>query len=71
MKLHTACLLALIILVLASPALGQMVTGPGEIDPENIDKLPFNRPLKEYVAAGAFLVAAMGLGFMPSKRTAG
>ncbi|MFQ5410684.1 MAG: hypothetical protein ACE5EC_00235 [Phycisphaerae bacterium] len=36
---------------------------------DNIEKLEMERPIVEYVCAGGFLMAAMAIGFKPSKRT--
>jgi hypothetical protein len=64
-------LLTVMVLIFASAAVGQVVSGSGDFDPENIEKLPFQRPIWEYISAGVFLAVAMALGFKPSKRTAG
>lgn len=66
-----AILASIVVLAVAATGFAQVVSGTGEFDPENIEKLPFQRPIWEYVTAGAFLAAAMALGFKPSKRTAG
>lgn len=36
---------------------------------DNIEKLEMERPIVEYICAGGFLMAAMAIGFKPSKRT--
>ncbi len=36
---------------------------------DNIEKLEMERPIAEYICAGGFLMAAMAIGFKPSKRT--
>lgn len=38
------------------------------VNPDNVDLLPLARPIVEYTLAGAFLLAALAIGFMPSKR---
>lgn len=58
----------LVCLVAAPQALAQIVEG--EIRPDNIKRLDFQRPILEYVCAILFLLAAMAIGFMPSKRSA-
>jgi len=59
--------LAAILSVGAAPALAQIVEEG--VKPQNIDELPMKRPVLEYVLAGVFLLAALGLGFMTSKRS--
>jgi len=54
-------------LVFVSATFGQ--DNDPSINPENIDKLPLSRPIVEYALAGGFLLAALAIGFMPSKRT--
>jgi hypothetical protein len=60
--LPAVCVFAL----LAAVALGQ--ENDPAINPENVDKLPLSRPIVEYALAGGFLLAALAIGFMPSKR---
>lgn len=38
------------------------------VSPDNVDLIPLARPIVEYTLAGAFLLAALAIGFMPSKR---
>lgn len=50
----------------AAPIMAQ-INDPS-IKPENIEMLPAKTPVLEYVLAGGFLLAALAIGFMPSKR---
>jgi hypothetical protein len=40
------------------------------VKPVNVARLESKRPLIEYTMAGAFIVAALAIGFKPSKRSA-
>lgn len=67
-RMTLAVVLAAAVLVAsATPALAQIVEEG--VKSENIDELAMKRPVIEYVLAGAFLLAALGLGFMTSKRS--
>lgn len=39
------------------------------VSPDNVEKLPTSTPVLEYVLTGFFLLAALGIGFLPSKRS--
>jgi hypothetical protein len=56
-----------VLLSVAAPLVAQI--NDGAIKPENINLLPMERPIAEYVLLVVFLLAAMGLGFFTSKRT--
>ncbi len=60
-------LAAMVLAARATPALAQIVEEG--VKSENIDELAMKRPVTEYVLAGVFLLAALGLGFMTSKRS--
>ncbi|MBK8267920.1 MAG: hypothetical protein IPK83_06285 [Planctomycetes bacterium] len=57
-----------ILIFMSVPALAQVVPEGTEIAPDNIAALEYSRPLVEYALAILFLLLAMGIGFMPSKR---
>lgn len=57
-----------VLLVMACPVAGQ-INDPS-VAPENIDKLPAKQPIVEYALGGAFLLAALAIGFKPSPRVA-
>ena len=57
-----------VLLSVAAPLVAQI--NDGTVKPENINLLPMERPIAEYVLLVVFLLAAMGLGFFTSKRTA-
>ncbi len=59
--------LAAILVAGATSALAQVIEEG--VKAQNIDELPMKRPVIEYVLAGVFLLAALGLGFMTSKRS--
>jgi len=40
----------------------------GEIPHNNIEQLDPERPLWEYISAGGFILAVLGIGFMSSHR---
>ncbi|MBX3396265.1 MAG: hypothetical protein KF841_12955 [Phycisphaerae bacterium] len=56
------------VLAVAGTAFAQAVTEGANIAPDNIEPLPYARPLIEYACAILFLLLAMGIGFMPSRR---
>ena len=56
-----------VVLSAAAPLVAQI--NDGTVKPENINLLPMERPVAEYVLLVVFLLAAMGLGFFTSKRT--
>jgi len=58
----------LAIVYTAALALGQL--NDPSVQGENIPLLPAKEPVLEYVLAGVFLLAALAIGFMPSKRSA-
>lgn len=55
-----------LLLCFVVPAPGQ-INDPG-VQLENIDKLPSKQPVLEYALGGAFLLAALAIGFKPSTR---
>jgi len=55
-----------VVLLTAVPAAAQVNTDA--IDPENIPLLDAAQPTLAYVCGGLFLLAAMAVGFKPSKR---
>lgn len=57
-----------IVLTTAVSAMAQVVSEGADIAPDNIASLDYARPLVEYICAILFLLLAMGIGFMPSKR---
>jgi hypothetical protein len=59
-------LISLAILGVAAIAVAQ--ENDPSISAENVDKLPLSRPIIEYALAGGGLLAALAIGFMPSKR---
>ena len=62
--------IVLMVAVLLSPLVASAQAIPNEdVKPENIKRLDFERPIVEYICAGGFIVAAMAIGFKPSKRT--
>ena len=58
--------LFVLVTLLAVPAFGQIEQG--DIPPDNIPLLPYERPVWEYVTGGMFLVVVLGIGFKASKR---
>jgi hypothetical protein len=62
---------ALIIAVIAfaGPGVASAQINDPSVKPVNVSRLEAKRPLVEYGMAGAFIVAALAIGFMPSKRT--
>ncbi len=55
------------VLMMALPAAAQI--NVDALDPENIQPLDAAQPTLAYVCGGLFLLAAMAVGFKPSKRT--
>lgn len=55
------------VLLSALPAVAQV--NADVLDPENIQPLDPAQPTLAYVCGGLFLLAAMAVGFKPSKRT--
>jgi len=55
------------VLLTALPVVAQVNTDA--IDPENIQRLDAAQPTLAYVCGGLFLLAAMAVGFKPSKRS--
>lgn len=55
------------LLTAASGAFGQI--NDSSVKPDNIEMLPVKRPILEYALAGGFLLAALAIGFKPTKRT--
>ncbi|MCG8404612.1 MAG: hypothetical protein MI923_05380 [Phycisphaerales bacterium] len=68
MTLRILFLLTVLILLLASPA-GAQINLDENIRMDNVEALPFERPILEYVCAVGFLLAALAIGFKPSRRT--
>lgn len=69
MKRYSLAIL-LLICVTASPVFAQNVDNSSAVvRQDNIDALESKRPILEYGLAGVFLLSAMGLAFMNSKRT--
>lgn len=59
---------ALTVVFLVAPMASGQVNDDG-IPPNNVERLPESSPVLEYVLTGLFLLAALGIGFMPSKRS--
>ena len=55
------------VLLTALPAAAQV--NADALDPQNIQPLDAAQPTLAYVCGGLFLLAAMAVGFKPSKRT--
>ncbi|MFQ5429651.1 MAG: hypothetical protein ACE5E1_05000 [Phycisphaerae bacterium] len=53
---------------LISPV-GAQINETEDIKPDNVKRLKSERPILEYVCAGAFILGAMAVGFKPSKRS--
>jgi len=60
-------LIAFVTLLVVAPMLAAQDTDNG-VSPDNVEKLPLARPIVEYAIAGAALLAALAIGFMPAKR---
>ncbi len=61
-------LLSMVVLSAAAiTAFGQI--NDSSVKPDNIELLPVKRPILEYALAGGFLLAALAIGFKPTKRT--
>ena len=60
-------LVSAVVLTFATPLLAQI--NEEGMKGENIELLPMERPIVEYVLLVIFLLAALGLGFYTSKRT--
>ncbi len=59
-----------VLLFWAVPAQGQIVIdGAESVRQDNIAKIEAERPILAYVLSGGFLLGALALGFMNSKRT--
>jgi hypothetical protein len=56
-----------VVLAAASCARGQ--ENDPSVPPDNVDKPPAKQPVLEYALAGGFLLAALAIGFMPSRRS--
>ena len=56
-----------ILMLSAAPLLAQ--ENDPAVTPDNVEKLEASRPIMEYALAGGFLLGALAIGFMPSKRT--
>lgn len=54
-------------LLVTSPVWAQV--NIDDIRPDNVQPLEFERPIVEYICAVVFLLAALGIGFKPSRRT--
>ena len=65
------CLVILLLMcVVATPAFAQTVDdSEAVVRQDNIEALKSERPIVEYGLAGAFLLGALVLAFMNSKRT--
>jgi hypothetical protein len=60
--------LTIVVCVLTGlPAWGQ-INDPG-VQSQNIEPLPFSRPIAEWILAGGSLLAALAVGFYPSRRS--
>ncbi len=57
-----------VLLAAATVTASAQINDPSVKD-ENIDMLPAKRPILEYALAGGFLLAALAIGFKPTKRT--
>lgn len=68
MKKIAICLFVFVLLI-AVPVYGQIQQG--DIPPDNIDLLPYQRPIWEYVLGGSFLLVSLLIGFKASKRAHG
>ena len=64
---RTLTIVTLTLLGWATPVLAQ-VNGEG-MKEGNIEELPMERPIAEYVLLGIFLLVALGIGFYSSRRT--
>ncbi len=63
-----SCAVMLILpLMMAGPLSAQI--NDGIVPSGNIELLPTERPIVAYAMAGGFIIAALGIGFMASKRT--
>ena len=62
------CLLSAVLLMVATVLVSAQINDPSVKD-GNIDMLPTKRPILEYTLAGGFLLAALAIGFKPTKRT--
>lgn len=58
-----------VVLLFAAPVFAQAEVG--DIPPDNIDLLEYQRPIWEYVTGGLFLVIVLAIGFKASKRAHG
>ena len=54
------------ILLVGMPLLAQV--NDNSVSDTNLEPLPSSQPVLEYVLTGVFLLAALAIGFMPSKR---
>jgi hypothetical protein len=54
-------------LLCGSPLLAQV--NDDSVSSTNIEPLPGSQPVLEYVLTGFFLLAALAIGFLPSKRS--
>lgn len=62
--------ISLLIFVMAAPLTAQIIdNSQAPVRLDNIDPLPSERPILEYTLGGAFLLCALALAFMNSKRT--
>jgi len=59
--------LAILMILICSTTLWAQVQ-VGEIPHNNIEQLEPERPLWEYISAGGFILAVLGIGFMSSHR---
>jgi hypothetical protein len=60
--------LGLVMVLCATAPLSAQINDE-RVAPDNIVKLPMERPIVEYVLAAFFLVGAIGIGVFTSKRT--
>lgn len=66
-KLFTKQIYALtVVLLIAAPVLAQV--NDDTVTEGNVERLPESTPVLEYILTGVFLLAALAIGFMPSKR---
>jgi hypothetical protein len=58
---------AAVILLVGMPLYAQV--NDDSVSDTNLEPLPSSQPVLEYVLTGVFLLAALAIGFMPSKRS--
>jgi preprotein translocase subunit SecG len=65
--IRLAVISAAVVLLVLAPLQAQV--NDDSVSDTNVEPLPSSQPVLEYVLTGVFLLAALAIGFLPSKRS--